>query len=391
MKFKNADTWAILGVFLILPFVMITSGISWKSQQLFMLMACSVFVAFSLKNIWLRLFVVYFFSWTICLFLRTLINPGVVYNVAPQTGMAILLFVLAGTLIVKLVSISKVPDEKFYAVIRLAVILQIIISISQYFGFYPWDWALSHIMVTAQSNDHVGPFYGTLGNRDILGCFIGISVPLFLSWKEIKPYQNVIIKVLTFIVLVILLFSPSPGTVAAIIGIGIYYFNENKKYTIFALIIAAIYLIAYTIFAYHQDLIVAPHQFNNLITNGTVAIDSPNDGRLWKWMLALGQTFKSPSTLIFGSAPGAFWGRKYPLHNEYIQCWFEIGFIGLIIMLGYIISTLKYLFKSKDVVLLSVFVIICIDAGANYSLHIATTAFLICIFTGLIERKKKEK
>ncbi|MDD5353510.1 MAG: hypothetical protein PHS93_10140 [Candidatus Omnitrophica bacterium] len=384
----NKTTWSILGIFLILPFVMLTSGVSWKSQQIFMLMASSIIVAVSLKNVWLRSFVVYLFGWTIYLFLRSLINPDIPFDVTPQKGMSILLFVLAGVIIVKFVSMSKLEDEKFYHVIRIAVVLQIIISVSQYLGFYPWDWALSFFMVTGQSTADIGPFIGTLGNRDILGCFIGISLPLFLSWKEVKPYQNNLIKALIATVFIVLLFSPSPGTVAALIGVGVYYLNKNWKYALIAIIAALSYLIVYTLNTYYIDIISAPSQFHNLINSGYVDPQSANDGRLWKWMMAFSQIIKSPETLIFGSGPGAFWGRKYPLHNEYIQCWFELGLVGLVLMLGYVISTLKYLYKSKNMILLSSFAITCIDAGANYTMHIATTAFLVCIIAGLIERNK---
>lgn len=387
----NKTTWSILGIFLILPFVMLTSGVSWKSQQIFMLMASSVIVAVSLKNVWIRSFVVYLFGWTIYLFLRSLINPGIQFNVLPQTGMSILLFVLAGVIIVKFVSMSKLEDEKFYHVIRIAVVLQIIISVSQYLGFYPWDWALSFFMVTGQSTADIGPFIGTLGNRDILGCFIGLSIPMFLSWKEVKPYQNNLIKALIATVFIVLLFSPSPGTVAALIGVGVYYLNKNWKYALIAVIAALSYLIIYTLSAYYIDIISAPSQFHNLINSGQIESIPQSDGRLWKWMMAFSQIIKSPETLIFGSGPGAFWGRKYPLHNEYIQCWFELGLVGLILMLGYVISTLKYLYKLKDMVLLTAFVIVCIDAGANYSMHIATTAFLVCIIAGLIERKQIQR
>jgi O-antigen ligase len=310
----------------------------------------------------------------------------------PQTGMSILLFVLAGIIIIKFVSISNLSDEKFYHVIRVAVVLQIIISVSQYLGFYLWDWLLSYIIVTAQTTENVGPFIGTLGNRDVLGCFIGVSVPLFLSWKEVKPYQNNLIKALTVIVIAILLFSPSPGTAAALIGIGVYYSDRGWKAVAIGFLASLIYVTIYALTSYHAaNIMAAPAQFHGLISNGYADPMGDNEGRFWKWMTAASLIFQSPETIIFGSGPGAFWGRKYPLHNEYIQCWFELGLVGLILMLGYVISTIKFLIKSKDMVLLSVFAIICIDAGANYPMHIATTAFLVCIIAGLIERKQIQR
>jgi O-antigen ligase len=215
---------------------------------------------------------------------------------------------------------------------------------------------------------------------------------MFLSWKEVKPYQNNLIKALTVIVLAILLFSPSPGTAAALIGIGVYYSDRGWKAVAIGFLASLIYVTIYALNSYHAaNIMAAPAQFHGLISNGYADPMGDNEGRFWKWMTAASLIFQSPETIIFGSGPGAFWGRKYPLHNEYIQCWFELGLVGLILMLGYVVSTIKFLIKSKDMVLLSVFVIICIDAGANYPLHIATTAFLVCIIAGLIERKQIQR
>jgi hypothetical protein len=390
MKTENINMWAMLAIFLILPFVMITSGILWKSQQLFLLMASTVFVAFSIKNMWIRLFLVYAFCWTIFLFLKAMMQPLTPVSVPPQTAMAVLLFLLAGAIIFKFVSESKLSNDKFYNVIRIAVLIQIIISVSQYFGFYPWDWVLGHIIITAQTTENVGPFIGTLGNRDILACFLAVSLPVFLGWQA-KAYvgyktKQVSIWLLTLAVVFVLLFSPSPGVIAAFVAVAVYY-HRGWKVTSLALLGAVIYGVVYVVHAYMADIQAIPQQIGGLISSGTIDFNTSTQGRIAKWIYAVSQ-LNSWDTIIFGKGQGAFWGKVYPLHNEYVQTLFEFGLVGLFLLLGYIVTTFKYLWKSRSMILLASFAAVCIDMGANYSLHIATTAFLIIIIAGLIERQR---
>ena len=106
------------------------------------------------------------------------------------------------------------------------------------------------------------------------------------------------------------------------------------------------------------------------------------------WLTALGKLITSWPAMIFGFGPGAHWGKAYNLHNDYMSMWFSFGLVGLTMMIGYIYTTIRQLAKSKNMILLTSFIIICLDMTGNFPIHIATTAFLIIIICGLIERER---
>ncbi|HOX60357.1 MAG TPA: hypothetical protein PLC99_26075, partial [Verrucomicrobiota bacterium] len=64
------------------------------------------------------------------------------------------------------------------------------------------------------------------------------------------------------------------------------------------------------------------------------------------------------------------------------------GLIGLVILMGYIVSTWRFLAQHGDRVMIGMFTAICLDMVGNFPLQIATTAAMICVICGLIERER---
>jgi hypothetical protein len=295
--------------------------------------------------------------------------------------------VFAGAVIYKIITDSSFPKERMFNFIRIAVLLQIGVSLSASMGFNPWHLLLSLFTRVAWSTQDIGPFIGTVGNRDILGAFIAFSVPLFIDWKYLTIGRHKVNVYLT-IVLTMLFFCPSPGAIAGIAGLAVYYHKNWKTAFTFALI-AVLYAGTYILTSVHMgDMAAAGTQLSELVNNGSVSMDTAQQGRLWKWMVAAGNITDSWTSFIFGYSLGATWGKKYPLHNEYLQCWYELGLIGFSIMAGYVITTLKHLIKSKDRVLMAMFAAICVDMMANYPFHISTTAFMAIIICAVIEKER---
>jgi O-antigen ligase len=106
------------------------------------------------------------------------------------------------------------------------------------------------------------------------------------------------------------------------------------------------------------------------------------------WMLAGSKLLADPLALVFGFGPGAFWGRNYPLHSEYVSTLHQFGLIGITLMFGYIITTFRALVRRKDTVMLAAFVIIGLDMVGDFPVEVVTTAFLIIIVCALIERDR---
>jgi len=386
------DRWTIAAVFLMLPFAFITPGLIWKSQQLFFLILPLFIVAASLRNRWIKVFLFYAGAWQIFLFIYAFNRP----DVNPGPGLGCLLSIMAGAIVFKFVSEGKLEKEKWFQVIRIAIIMQVAISISQFLGFNPIAWILSQfIQVRQLTPTHL---VGSIGNRNYLAAFVAFSIPMFIYWKQLNIFGWRMGAFLPFVAFMLIV-CPSPGTVAAILGVTFYAAYSRTQSPggiipclLIALIGAAGFTAVYVLYTgnHLNEFQALPGQLSQFFSQGKVDFDvfQGDLGRIGMWLMALGHLISSVPGMIFGFGPGAFWGREYPLHSEYMAVWFYYGLIGLFLMLGYLWSTWKFLWKSKDITLMTCFLIIFVEIGANHSFEIATTGMLGVIILGLIERER---
>jgi O-antigen ligase len=143
---------------------------------------------------------------------------------------------------------------------------------------------------------------------------------------------------------------------------------------------------------YHLNEFQAlPGQLKEFLTTGNVTTDpfQGDIGRFAMWMTATSKILQSWNLAIFGYGPGSYWGRSYPIHGEYFSVLFQYGFVGLFIVLGYMVHTWKFLLKRKELILFATsFLIINLDCVGNFPMQIASTGFMILIVLGLIERER---
>jgi hypothetical protein len=394
---RDVSEWVIPALFLILPFAILLPGLIWKSHRLFFILFALVIVAISIRNLWVKSFLIYSVLWQTYLYLKAFASP----NVSTGDGLAVIIAFLAGAIVFKFVSEGKLSNENFYSVIRIAALLQIAVAIPQCFGFNPVSWALSTVVQTKEiTPDHLT---GTIGNRDFFAAFVAVSLPMFIGWKNIKlkvawpawlkrsSDRNIEINPWLILIAIILFLAPSPATLAAILGVAIYY-NKGWKYIGVAILLAIGYGVYYVVGkgVHLSGFIALPQQLGQFFSEGQITVDPDRHdlGRFAMWMVALGKLLTSFSSFLFGFGPGATFGRKYPLHNEYMSMWFEFGLVGLTLLVGYIATTVKAMARSKNRVLFTSFAIACLDMTGNYPIQIAPTAFLILIVVGLIERER---
>ncbi len=390
MKMKY---WITPIIFLLLPFAFISPGLIWKSQLLFFMFCPVLIVAFNLKNIWIKCFLLYLTLWQLFIFVMSFNHR----DFSPGHGLGMLLSVMAAALIYKAITESPISDERWASVIRIAVIVQILISLPQAWGWNPVMGILG--LFTTVVEKLPGHLVGSLGNRNFLAAFIAMSVPFFIGWRTFKIGRVKFNPGLT-VIFAFLLACFSPGTVAAMVGIGFYLtyrYSWKKRLIAWSLIskVCILYIAAYVLTTGNhlwefQDL---PGQLREFWETGKVTIyskspDGTDVGRFGMWMIAISQLLKSWSFMVFGYGPAAAWGQKYPLHGEYISVWFQYGLIGLGLMLGYIAQTFRYLVKADHLVYLTAFLIICLDMVGNFSAEVATTACMMVVICGLIERKR---
>lgn len=375
---------------MLLPFMFLAPGLIWTSQAMWFFI-CPMFVmAFSIRNLWVRVFLMWITAWQMVVLMAQFSSHRV--EVGPSLG--IFMAVMAGAVIYKFVSEGNVPDETWAKFIRAAAIIQILLAIPQYFGHNPFMEVVRLFLPVEERL--IGHMVGTLGNRNYLAAFIAFSIPFFIGWGTFKIGRWSVNPALVGI-FIFLGFCLSPGTLAAILGLAflISYnlpFWKRMLSLSTAVKVCVIYTAAYVLTTGHhlnefQDL---PAQIQTLLDTGRLPLDhfTGDVGRFAMWMTALGKLMASPLFFVLGFGPAAHWGRNYPIHGQYISVWYQFGLVGLMLIVGYVITTYRMLARKKELRLLTALVIICLDCVANFPGQIASTAFLIVIILGLIERKR---
>jgi hypothetical protein len=387
MKMKD---WIVPIVFLILPFAFLSPGLIWKSQLLFFLICPIFIIALNIKNLWVRAFLLYVTFWQIAVLILMFNRAG--YN--PGAGLSIILSLMVGAMFYKWVSESDLEEETWHAVIRAAVIIQMIIAIPQAWGWSPVSELLG--MFTTVKEKSPGHLVGTLGNRNYLAAFIAMAVPFFIGWRTFRIWR-VTVNPALIVIFAFLGACFSPGTLAAIMGMGfLMTYNLPLWKRIIGLSAAskvAVIFAAFYIFStgnHLNEFQAFAGQFKELWSTGKVTLDpfQGDIGRFAMWMTAYSKLTASWNVMILGYGPAAFWGREYPMHSQYMSVWFQFGLIGLGLMLGYIYSAYRYLSRSGNLILLTALVIAALDMIANFTGEIVSTAFMLVIIGGLIERKR---
>jgi len=100
--------------------------------------------------------------------------------------------------------------------------------------------------------------------------------------------------------------------------------------------------------------------------------------------MALKKSCASVETFIFGCGAGAYWGKGFPLHNEWVDLFFRFGLIGLVLIVAFLVTLYR-----ENRILYAAMIIACVDAIGSYPFHLAPSLFLVLIIVGLIERQKE--
>jgi hypothetical protein len=351
--------------FMVLPFMVILvttpigrAGITIHISHHFALFIFGVAMATMLvKNKWLSSFVIYACIWTLFILIYTVKNPQVP-QIVTRNAFDALTFLLSGILIYALVIRSKISNDTFYNLICISALLQAGLAICQYLWIDPFLWLINagFHMAIPRLDPHT--LTGTLGNNNFLAAYLAIALPFFFR----KGWFYGLILLIPCLILA----NTASAVVPAIVGTMFYFYpkvKDNRKTIIYAGALFAS-LALYYVTTYHP-----------------ISIDG--NGRFPFWGEALSQIRYNLFTMICGMGPGAGWGRSFPLHNEWLQCLHQYGAIGLSLLVGYALTAYR-----GNRMLFTAFIIILINMIGNYSLHLAPSAFLIIITTGLMEREK---
>ncbi len=352
-------------MFILIPFAIISRGLVHDGERLFFTIAFIVIVGSLIENRWLRYFLWYLAGWQFFIAVSQLITGEagrwLTMALVPQQGgyhidffIGHSLYIAMGALIFHAVSKSKVPRETYFNVIRAITIIETVIALAQWFGFDPILHGMGLIVPTQESLG-AHEISGSLGNFNFVAAWLAITLPLFFQgkWKWfILPMGLVFYAAHT-----------GAAFTAAIIGSVYYWWPKIKARERVLGLMASILGLGWYNFLYH------PHKL---------------DGERFQ---ILGMAFRDIGSsfwhIIFGFGPDALTRNQFPLHNEYVQCLYQFGLVGVALMLAFLFT-----FSTRSKVLFTCFLIACIDIGGNYALQLAPSAFLLIIITGLMEREK---
>jgi len=293
----------------------------------------------------LRVFGIYAACWF--LFLRVGQMAGIVDAVQARGAMSATIYIIVAYAIYLSVSITNTKKEYIFNAICIGAILQSILGVIQSFNIYPIIWFVGKL--TNINNPLSGLITGSLGNPNFLGGFLAISLPFFFRkkwiWLAILPAYH------------ILTLHSSGAAAAALIAVVVYF----KKWKL--LIVAAGLGLIFIFFIEDHSIFTNPR---------------------WEvWWATLQKICASPETFLIGYGPGAPTGYNYPLHNEWLELWFNYGAVSIFMAVVYIMNI-----SREDKILLAAFAAFVVNGLANYGWHLAPSGFLILIIMGLLEREK---
>ncbi len=348
--------------FLLVPFGFLSPGVIHIGHHLAFFMSALIIISFQIKTRMARCYMLYAGAWT--LLTSVFYMTGAIPNEFYSKVVFQMFFLIAGGIIYLAVAKSKLSLEFLFNVICISTILQILIAISQVFNADPVVWLLSNV-IKVNFESYTG-FTGTLGNINFFSAYLVITLPFFLRrkwWIILLAYPYFLIRQHT-----------SVAVVAAIIGLAYYAYQEPRFRDFFknpwhrAGLITTVLLAVVTCFYLYDGM--------------SRLFPPEGDYRLNKWAMAFNQISSSWVTVIFGLGPGSSWGGEGALHNEYLTVFHRFGLIGLSFVLIYIAKAYR-----GNRILFTSFIIICINAIGNLSMHLAPSIFLILIVLGLMERE----
>jgi hypothetical protein len=301
------------------------------------------------QNKYITIFCVYAGMWA-------LIPMLMVHQFAP-TFMEGCLCILLGLIVYYFILVSEISKETILDLICISALLQATLSLMQYVGFDPVSTTIKCFMPVESRDVSFSTPVGTLGNPNFLASYLAISLPFFIRkrWEKAIP----------ILCAALLVTKTTTAVVAAIAGVGVYFFGWYG-----GLIGLACGSFILTGFA-----ALKPFKFQGVYE------------RLSMWQGAIRATSSSWQTFLLGWGPNVMLEKpNNMLHSEYIITFFNFGLTGISCLTAFIIDVLrKHTWKGNA--LIASFVAILVNMLGNHPLHTVPTAILIITVVALLQRE----
>lgn len=363
---------AVLFMFCLVPFGILSSGIIHQGHKYSWLICGCIIAGSMLENRWLRYMVWYSCVWQIVIcfgWMSAMIPPS-----QAQGSFKYLFFVVVFSVIVTACTKSKLSLNVFYNFLCVTALIQVVLGIFQLFGYDPilnglrtlyHGIVVDNIPNVWMMGYQYKSMTGTMANNNFLSVYLAMCLPLFF-----RPKWIYFVPLISAMILALL-------TSTATFAIGaacVYYFWDkikvSRKSWLLIFFVICFLLVTKQSLTIHLLDTISNNQYDRFVWVQEV----------WKLSTANWDLF------LFGYGQGAPWGHVFPIHNEYLECLHHFGLIGLILLFLYVAT----LYRGNRR-LFSVVIVLGFSCLGTYPLHLAIHTYLAAIIFGLIERERQKQ
>lgn len=213
---------------------------------------------------------------------------------------------------------------------------------------------------------------GLIGQPNITGAYLAICLPIFLVYYR---------WALGLVIVALVMTKCNGAMIAGMAGIAFYYlFTAKAKQTVLVISLVLILAVGFCFIDkpdYSSRLIIAKEVICKQMTG---------------WSILTGHglgSFSRAKINVSKSGNATSWMAQ--AHNEYIQVYFELGLIGLAIILGFIGSLIirftKTFIRTNTVMIISSSLVsLIILSSLSFNFHHALTAMVGLVFLSMADR-----
>lgn len=321
---------------------------------------------------WLWRFNKFFSLFVLWLLMRTFLPP-----IQPRA-----MFELSNVLIASGIYLGiqylDIDKRKLFNGVCIASALQIIAVFMQWLNLFPfWNGAWDE-----------GRIWGLFGNSNWSGCFIAMIIPFFFTLKD--RYLRALGITSGFVALLIL--DSQFALLSGIVGVLAYFYIKHRDFILkkgLAYLILVLILGIIPVAMAHPPNI-ANERFDLWLRIWWVITGGGNTewGCHFLQGYGLGSGFQAFPVIAKGIChdPNLQWHQA---HNEYLQVLFQYGIIGLLLITGLIISTVKKI-SIRNVVLASSLIALLADSLGFFPMRTSPIGYMAVMFLALIDREDRD-
>ena len=252
---------------------------------------------------------------------------------------------LLGFWIISYLSIRFFRRETIFKIITICLLFNIIVLVSQYFGFIGHIWSAAYVDSYQTYSAFLGPNRITPG----MTMFFGFCLFTQLSYF----YKNIFLRIMQILCLICVLLIGSRTTVLALIVYIIYFIVKkrlNQPYIVIILTVIALNTVdvfkdRFDSFVYNR--ITKKVMYRAIDDDYSTRIDRVTSNRYRVMNNYIEKIKNEVWTIPFGRGfNNRFIGGALSAHNQYLSLLFELGIIGLFLFVKWLLSMLYW--RPKD-------------------------------------------